>query len=226
MKGIIYQIYSTEGNECYIGCTTLTLKRRWSDHKCNYRRYLEGRHGYTSSFYLFTKYSIDNVHIRCLDEVIVDSKQQLYEIEKQYIQKTPNCINLISGIIDKEIQELHKHLIERVNAQLREMHQQYSKEYRERYKQKISGQQKDYYEQNKDKISEHKKDYYEQNKEKISEQRKDYRNRNREKISKQKKEQILCAVCNCHVTQGYIRQHERSHKHQSNLTATTKSTIT
>lgn len=89
MKTYIYKIYSIEGDCCYIGKTTSKrCKKRYSDHLYDYRN--RHRRFYCSSFEVL-KYPDNKFEI--LAEFDTD-KQNALKIEKQYINNTPNSINI------------------------------------------------------------------------------------------------------------------------------------
>jgi hypothetical protein len=82
-QGKIYKLYSTEGDECYIGSTIQPLWRRLQVHKyptnnCRSRE-------------LFEKYNC--VEIELLEEYPCNCRYELEQRETEYIFKTDNCIN-------------------------------------------------------------------------------------------------------------------------------------
>ena len=50
--GIIYQLVSSHSQKVYVGKSTETPSQRMSKHRCDYRRWLEGKHHYNSSYEL------------------------------------------------------------------------------------------------------------------------------------------------------------------------------
>jgi len=129
----IYKIYSPEGDEIYIGSTTLSLNQRFYRHKCQLN---------CTSKILFEKYT--DVRIELIMNYPCESKQELNVKEGEYIRNTTNCINnRIAGRTKKEYDKDNK-------DKRKEYHQQYIKEYRQQNKDKIREQNKEYYEQNKE----------------------------------------------------------------------------
>ena len=156
-NGKIYAIRSHQTDEIYIGSTTQSLSKRFSNHKSKYKLYLDGnlKKYLTSSKIL----QYDDAYIELFEEYPCDNKIMLNKREGEIIRLN-NCVNkCIAG--------------------------QTSKEYYEQNKEKIKGYKKKYSEQNKEKIKEYKKEYQVQNKEKIRERKKIYRQKNKEKIKEQ-----------------------------------------
>lgn len=131
--GKIYKITCSENNLTYIGSTFNYLKQRLSEHKSDYKRYLDGKRNYVSSFEI-VKY--ESAKIELIKEVEVQNPAELKTIEGTYIKQYKkddklNCTNmLIAGRTGKE--------------------------YKEDNKDKIKEYQKEYYIDNLDKIKKHK----------------------------------------------------------------------
>ncbi len=149
--GRIYKITSSECEGVYIGSTTQQLRTRFSKHKSDYKRYLDGR---TNSCYItsfdITKHS--DAIIELIHEGIFNDKKDLEKMEGEIIRTTSCCVNKI--------------LVGRTNQQLYIQR----KEYYDANKDILSIQNKEYYKANKDKISIQKKEYFEANKDKLNEQ--------------------------------------------------------
>jgi len=79
----IYKLTSKKTNEIYIGKTTKTLKRRFREHKNDYKCWLHGINKFKSSYFL-TEY--DDVNI----ELIEETNNSLREI---YWIHVSNCCN-------------------------------------------------------------------------------------------------------------------------------------
>lgn len=88
--GRIYKIKSEHNNDCYIGSTINNLNNRLSLHKSSYKRYLDGKYGYVSSFDIIKN---GNYNIELLEEINFLNKQDLLNRERHYIENEPNCIN-------------------------------------------------------------------------------------------------------------------------------------
>jgi len=154
-KGKIYKLTNEETNDVYYGSTTKTLKQRFSSHKCDYKRYLEEKEHYYSSFEII-KYS--SAVIELVEEFPCDTKKELHERERYYIENN-ECVNRdLPGRTQKEYKEDNKKKI-----------RQKMKEYRNKNKKKIAEKGKEYRANNKEKLRE----YQDKNKEKIRERRKE-----------------------------------------------------
>ena len=97
MSKFIYKIVSkTENNdgEIYIGSTKQPLSVRLSKHKHDYKRFLNNKYNYVSSFSLFSKYGIDNCEIIELEKCEDISNTDLRTIERMYI-KDLECVNIL-----------------------------------------------------------------------------------------------------------------------------------
>jgi len=99
-NGKIYKIVDNTNNKIYVGSTTkYYLSDRLSGHRCDYRRYLKGKHSYVSSFEIIKNNDYDIV---LLELVNCNSKEELKARERYYIE-TLDCINKnIPGRTNKE----------------------------------------------------------------------------------------------------------------------------
>ena len=141
--GKVYKIVSSETDEVYVGSTTQALKKRLQEHKSEYKRYLQGRHNFVSSFNI-VKFA--DAKIILIHDDLFDTRADLHRLEGQYMMSVENCINAhIAGRTSKE-------------------HYQHN---RERVLQSV----KDYYQDNKPHKKEYNKTYKERNKEKLKEQK-------------------------------------------------------
>jgi hypothetical protein len=148
----IYKIVSYENDDVYVGSTTEpTLARRLSGHVRDYRRYLNGKCGYVTSF---KGIESDNYDIQLIEAYPCNNKMELHAREGYWI-KSMDCVNkYVAGRTHKES----------VKA--------YQKVYQKAKKEVIKKQKKAYYEENKEIILKHRKAYYKDNKETISAKRK------------------------------------------------------
>lgn len=90
MKGKIYALKSNQTDKIYIGSTIDRLSNRKAKHKYKYKQFLKSNYHYVTSFDLI-KY--DDCYIELLQEINIDNKKELYNIEGEWIKKTKNCIN-------------------------------------------------------------------------------------------------------------------------------------
>lgn len=198
-QGKIYCIRSHQTDDIYIGSTVQSLVKRRSSHKVAYKRYLEGKRKYITSFELCQH---DDIYIELIEEYPCDNRVQLEKREGYWMRKM-ECINKnIAGRSKNEWREDNKEIIskkkkeyyEENKEKFRDQYKEYretkkenNKKYYEANKEKIRNQHKEYYEANKEKVRERKNKYYEDNKEKDNARSRKYHNANKEKISKQKK---------------------------------------
>ena len=110
-------------NEKYIGSTFSPLHKRMYERKKNYDRWLEGK--LDSDRKLFTnihEYGWECFRVELLEEVKVESRQQLYKIEGDWIRKKDTFRNGLNG---------------RIEGQTPEQRKQQMKEWRDKNKEKI-----------------------------------------------------------------------------------------
>ena len=172
-KSKIYKLVSNVSDEIYIGSTCQPLYKRKAGHKADYKRYLQGKGRYMTSFKIFEK---GDIEIILIEECNFYNKDELHRKEREYIEKI-ECVNkCIPGRTHKEYCEDNKDKISKI-----------SKEYKQNNKEKIKQQLKEYRETNKEKIQQQKKQYNLDNKEKIQQKKKKYRENNKDKIKEKAK---------------------------------------
>jgi len=88
--GRIYIIRSTCTTDVYIGSTDETLNRRLQNHETDFRRHLNEKYGYVTSFELICQ---DDYRIELLEEMQYDEDSELVAKEQQYINADPNAVN-------------------------------------------------------------------------------------------------------------------------------------
>jgi hypothetical protein len=155
-KGKIYKL-TTPHNETlvYYGSTVLPLHKRKSHHKECYLK----KNAKITSKQIF-ELGVDDVIITLVENVNCNSKEELHQRERHYIENN-NCIN--------------KNIPLRTNI--------------ERYndnKDIILEKNKNYYLQNKIKCDEYKKEHYEENKEHFKQYKKNWYQQNKERIKAKK----------------------------------------
>ena len=103
--GRVYSIRSHQTTDIYIGSTTQILCKRMSDHRSNYKKYLNGTFDYVSSFEIL---QYKDCYIELLFEGEFESKNALDRKEGEY-QREMNCVNKnIAGRTPKERYEENK----------------------------------------------------------------------------------------------------------------------
>ena len=193
---MIYTIRSPATNKYYIGSTAQILCKRFSDHKKNYKAYLNGTYQFVTSFKIL---ELGDAYIELLEEINCENNNQLQKREGELIRK---------------------HKLELVNKCIP---CQSPQEYRTANKDKILEYLKQYNIENKDKVEEYHKQWYLDNKIRIDEQhkyyysiskdkKKEYEEANKDKISERKTKQITCD-CGSIIQQGDKAKHFRTKKH-------------
>ena len=163
-RGKIYKIEPIcehEEHEIYIGSTSLKyLSSRMTYHKTSYNKWKSDLHGKVMSFELFDKYGFDNCVITLIENVNANTKEELLQKERYYIQSM-KCINKFVPLRTQK-----EYYIDN-----KEHRQEIIKQYYEKHKEEISEYQKQWREQNKELKEELDKKYREQNQEKIKQEK-------------------------------------------------------
>jgi hypothetical protein len=133
--------------DIYIGSTTKQyLSQRMDNHRCNFKRWQDGKYHKFTVYDLFDKYGVENCKIYLLETINCNTKDELLAREGHYI-KTLKCVNkAIPGRTMKEWYNENKQKLS-----------EYKKEYAEDHKEKISEYQKQYRNDNKERLSENRK---------------------------------------------------------------------
>jgi len=204
-NGKIYCLRSHQTDDVYYGSTTQKkLAVRKGGHRSNYKRWLNGKGNYVTSFEL-VKY--DDCYIELVELYPCTCKGELDRREGEIIRDN-ECVNkIIAGRTRKE--------------------------YRIDNVEKIKEDRKKYRLVNTDKIKEYDKEYYLNNADKLKEYQKGYRLNNIDKIKgyylanidkikeytlARKKVKITC-ICGSIIQKRSKSEHERTQKHQNFLKA-------
>ena len=197
-KGKIYCIRSFQTDKVYVGSTVETLSSRMSKHRYCYKKFLNGKFHYISSFEIL-KY--DDCYIELIKSCSCSSRSELLREEGRIIREI-DCVNKqIAGRTKKEWNN--------DNQEIRAVKQ---KEYNKTHKEKIAVQRKEYLKNNKEKISVSSKKNYQNNKEIRKEYQKTYNENNKEKIN----EKFNCE-CGGKYTHKNKLQHFKTKLHQDYL---------
>ena len=86
----IYRLVSMFTTDEYIGSTVLELNKRFSKHKHDFKRWLDGKYHYVSSFQLIMYY---DVKIELVETYPCLSFEELLKREQYWKDRTPNCCN-------------------------------------------------------------------------------------------------------------------------------------
>jgi hypothetical protein len=199
----IYKIINLETNECYIGSTTLALSQRLAQHVGNYKRYLNGKYGYTTSFKIIEQ---DDYDIVLIEKFPCNSKEELHARESHYTQ-TIQCVNKIKnqGLYNAlgKIDYSKQYYINN-KEHIQEHKKQYSKQYNYQHKE----QSKQFYIENKEEIKEQHKQYREQHKNEIKQRRE----QNKDEIKEKRGKKYDC-LCGGHYQLGDKSRHYKTKKH-------------
>jgi uncharacterized membrane protein len=182
-----YKITCLETKRVYVGSTTQTITLRLQKHESDYRRYLNGRSHFTTSFTIIEK---NNYSIQLIDTVVCTDKKHRNTLERLHILNN-DCVNRNQpGRECKQWQSDNK-------EKLRE----YIKQYNQENKEKIQRYQQEYREENKENTQQYQKQYQQQ-----------YYTENKAKIQQYQKQKFICS-CNGKYTQVNKLRHMKSKKH-------------
>ena len=137
-KAKIYKIWSMRGDLIYIGSTCKEyLSQRMVAHRDDYKRWKKGTHSYMSSFKLFDEYDVENCFIELLEAKSCNSKDELRQLDGQYIRNLV-CVNKnIAGRTNLEYTEDNREHIKQYRQDNKERTKKYNDKYREDNKEKI-----------------------------------------------------------------------------------------
>ena len=209
-RGKIYKIVCNKTNLVYIGSTIEHyLTNRLKRHRLDYKKHLNGKHRFTTSFDILKN---DDYYIELIELFPCNSKDELLVRERHYF----DIIECVNKVKPKSTNDEKKEV--RVNSEIRckdnrkkyrednrdkileknKIRYEANKEeaslrnriYRENNKDKIKDISKKYYEENKDLHKAKAKEYTENNKDLISIKGKKYYNENKEAIKEYQREYI------------------------------------
>jgi hypothetical protein len=169
----IYKISSHQCEKFYIGSTTATLNRRLSQHKKDYKRYIEKGIGNCMTSFEIVKF--DDAIIELIKDVNCENRKQLERVEGECIKEHHDRIlnRYVAGRTKKEYNEAHKDIKKEKDKQYREAHKNEikdkNKQYKEAHKNEIKDKTKQYKEAHKNELKDKQKEYCERNKEKLHE---------------------------------------------------------
>ena len=191
-NGKIYKIVCNISHNIYIGSTISILSHRLSQHKNNYKFYLEGKFHYLTSYDIIKN---NDYRIELLEHYPCNNRNELETQEREYIDDNI-CVNItIPTRTQKESGKIY-----------REKNKEKKKEYRKKWE-----------EDNKEHRKQYHKERYEVNKERLNEQAKQYRIKNKERIREKRKIKILCESCDVYIHKRHMKQHQKSTKHLNNI---------
>jgi hypothetical protein len=215
--GYIYEIYSPDGDETYIGSTTQYYEHRFNQHYYFKKQHDLGNPMYSfrcSSYDLIDKYG-ENLGVRLLDESPID---ELRTIEQEWIDNTENCVNKRMAL---QTPEQHREAM-RKNAEKKyntPEGRQYKRDYYAKNKEIIKQKALEKYYDNVEARREYQRNWVknhtktEEEKAKQLEKSKQYNKAYKEK-HKEKLTEIIVCECGKSVKQISMRQHLTTMKHQ------------
>jgi len=223
-QGKIYVIKSSQTEDIYIGSTKMTLDKRFDVHKSDYKRYLEGKTHYVTSFEIL---HYEDAYIELLENYPCETKEELNKKEGEY-QRKLECVNKnIAGRTYEEYCEENKDK----RKEWKENHKEYLKEYSKEYHSRpdVKEHIKEYREANEEHIKEHRKEYNSRPdvkehrkeylsrpdvKEYIKEYSKEYRSRpDVKERDKEYRKTIMKCVCGKEFATGNRSRHMKSKVH-------------
>jgi len=143
-NGKIYRIVCNTTGKYYYGSTHITLEDRLIQHKRDFKRYLNVKFSYISSFDILEN---NNYIIELVEEYPCSNKRDLEKQEDIYIKKFMNddlCVNKSRAFTTKEEKREIK----------KKYRKQYNKQYNKKNRDKIRERNKQKYIKNRDKYSE------------------------------------------------------------------------
>jgi len=156
-NGKIYSLRSHQTDDIYIGSTTQSLAVRKAGHRDNYKKHLNGKYPFTTSFNII---KFDDCYIELMENYQCNSRNELERREGQLIREM-DCVNKnIAGRTPKEYRDDNKEVIA-----------ERTKKWREANKEVIAENEKKYREANKEVIAENKKKWQAANEEKLKEKK-------------------------------------------------------
>jgi hypothetical protein len=162
----VYTIRSPSTVKFYLGTTVNPLSKRFSQHKANYKLFLQNKYRYTRSYDIL---KLGDAYIELFESYPCNSKEELHKREGELIRLHKDSIVNVN-IAGRTVKEYAIEEKDKIKA-YREIHKDEIKEQQQNYlivnKDKIKIQRKNNYEINKIEILEKKKDYYQSNKDEI-----------------------------------------------------------
>ena len=157
-ESMIYSIRSPQSDKYYIGSTTQKLCKRFSDHNIDYKRHLNGKRHFTTSFKIL---ELGDAYIELLEEINCDNRYQLEKREGELIREhKEHCVN--------------KHIPCRTNKEWEQDNHERRSVQKKEYRLINADKLKEYKLINKEKINENARNRYKEdiliNKDKINEQ--------------------------------------------------------
>ena len=196
IHGRIYKLTSKTSSYFYFGSTTQSLRQRFKGHKNDSKEQTERK---IFQEFTYEKFCENDIQIELVEEVIVHSKKELFEVEKRYVQCEINNLHC-----------LNSYLPQRTDEEEKEYCRKMGKTYYDKNKDIINEKQHERYQKNKEKINEQTKKYYEKTKDRWSEYSKEYYLKNKDQLNAP----VKCE-CGGEFQRKGISRHKKSIQHQN-----------
>ena len=100
----IYKLFNKINSDIlpYYGSTNLPLNIRLRTHKSSYYQYKLNKFHYITSFSLYENSNIDDIDIELIQEIDLDDKKLICDIERSYIENNICCNKYIPNRTRKE----------------------------------------------------------------------------------------------------------------------------
>jgi hypothetical protein len=209
----------------YIGSTIQTLEMRLKGHKDSYEAYKKDKKTYTTSFEII---KVGDYVITLLEDVNVETLEELEKRERFYIENTPECVNKQHpGRTKKEYNDTNKDKISEQKKEYRKENldrmTEYAKNYRENnqdaikkyaneHKEEKTEYNKQYRQDNHDALLKYEQDYRDEHKTEKKAYNAKYNEENKAKVSLQKSKKVMCE-CGEEYSMTHRARHMKTKKH-------------
>ena len=105
-EGKIYKLTSSQTDKVYIGSTIKSLNARFSDHKCDYKRWLKSQMHNISSYDLL---QFADVKIELIKEFPCETKKELEKEEGKLILENNSVNKHVAGRTKTESNKIYRH---------------------------------------------------------------------------------------------------------------------
>jgi hypothetical protein len=224
-RGKIYKLVLND--LVYIGSTCQALCARKAGHGSEYKRWVNGKVNFNTSYLLYDQ---GEPKIVLIENVPCSSKEELHAREQHWIDNT-ECVNkktakILSPQERKEykktyVQKNKELLYEKMkiryeatkeNPDFKEKRKQYKQKYRAEHAEDVKAKDKAYRDANQDRI----KAYREEHKAEASEYKKEWFQQKKAELYAKQKDQITCE-CGAIITRGYKWRHVKMKCHEDAL---------
>ena len=154
IHGRIYKLTSKTSSYFYFGSTTQSLRQRFKGHKNDSKEQTERK---IFQEFTYEKFCENDIQIELVEEVIVHSKKELFEVEKRYVQCEINNLHCLNSYLPQRTDEEKKEYC-------RKTQKKYYHEKNEEQLDRIKKQSQKYYQENKEQKKKYQQEYRLKNK--------------------------------------------------------------